>query len=97
MYVRYGHMVNYPEIAELLILFAQKYIEEKHSKYFSSIRIIPRMKDEKPSEFLFDENTKFYPVQGKEFDMTLHTYATPVFFSHSSNKQLYGTPNIISR
>jgi len=53
IYVRYGHQVDYPEIAEAVIVFIQEYIRRYPSSCWGNIRIVPREVDKKPHEELF--------------------------------------------
>lgn len=98
LYVRYWHTVDYPEIAEAVIIFVQEY-----RKYFSDtsfiqdIRIIPYRGRDKPNTTLFQDGTMFYDVRGREFESALHDWSIAVFLSHSTNSSTDETvPNIIS-
>ena len=97
IYVRYWAQVDYPDIAEYIIMFLNKYINKWYSKYFSWIRIIPRESNKKPREEIINkENIEFYQVKWDDFKVGLHTYAIPLFLSHSTNSNIHGTPNIIT-
>lgn len=98
IYVRYKHTVDYPEIAEYIIIFLQKYLNDWYSKYFSKIRIIPRMKDIFPDSWvdLWLWNIDKYNVDKKEFKIALNYHSIPLYLSHSSNIRPYWTPNIVS-
>ena len=97
IYVRYWHVVDYPEIAEYIILFLDKYIKWNYSKYFSWIRIVPRKKNLLPSLKII-ENLNVFDVEWMKmlFETSLHTNAIPFFLSHSTNSNIHWTPNIVS-
>lgn len=95
IYIRYWNTVDFPEIAESIVIFLKKYINKGFSRYFSSIRILPVEADKTISKELFDEKTRYYPVYGDEFK-TLHICASSLYLSHSSVINPWNTPWIIS-
>ncbi len=91
LYLRYNwDNLNHPVIAEFIILFLEKYIRNWYSKYFSSIRIIPRQKDIFPSKEVLDSDiiTKYNVSWKKDFPLALHVFGVPSFLSHSTNSAL---------
>lgn len=95
IYIRYWNTVNYPEIAESIVMFLKKYINQGFSRYFSSIRILPVEADKTISEPIFDENIKYYPVYSDEFKAA-HICSSFLYLSHSSVINPWNTPWIIS-
>ena len=60
IYVRLGWTIDHPEIAEVLILFLQEYLDRWWSRIFGKINVVPREVHNKPSEELFThEKTRF--------------------------------------
>jgi hypothetical protein len=97
IYLRYGHVVDYPEIWEYITLFLNKYIKEWYSKYLSWIRLIPREKELFPRSWFFEWNKiEKYPVEWNEFDIALKKNSIPFHLSHSIYKDTEGLPHIIS-
>jgi hypothetical protein len=89
LYVRYGHQVDYPEIAEALIFAVQEYIWSWKSQVFKWIRILPRKPQDfnRPSQFLLEENnTTFHNVHWDRFKELLCEGAVSIYLSHSSNQ-----------
>lgn len=102
IYLRYGHQVDYPELAELLMLFLARYVHSGYTKYFSGIRIVPRNKDNVllPSDYVIQKpGVRCFPdVKKDAFLWALHIFATPYFLSNSSNTaNEFHVPAILSR
>lgn len=97
IYLRYWHIVDYPEIWEYIILFLNKYIEQWYSKYLSWIRVIPRHKNYFPRSWFFKWNEiKKYNIEWKKFKLTLKKFAIPFHLSHSIYEDTEDLPYIIS-
>lgn len=98
IYVRLGWTVDYPEIAEALILLVQQYIERWASKIFWKINIIPRYTQSKPSEELFThERTYFLSVAWTSFkEAMLKKNTIPMYLSHSKLSHDEDVPSIVS-
>jgi hypothetical protein len=97
IYLRYGHLVNYPEIWEYIILFLNKYIEEWYSKYLSWIRLIPRKIDIFPRTWFFKKNKiKKYNVKWEEFNTVFKNFSIPFHLSHSTYTDSEELPHIVS-
>jgi hypothetical protein len=89
LYVRYGHQVDYPEIAEALIFAVQEYIRNWKSQVFRWIRILPREPEvfNRPSQFLLKKNnTTFHNARWNRFKELLCKGAVSIYLSHSSNE-----------
>lgn len=96
IYIRYRNTVDYPEIAELIVIFLQKFIKSGYSKYFSSIRVLPEKETKFTiTESIFDNITKLYPVTGEKFKAA-HYYSSYLYLSHSTVINPWNTPWIIS-
>ncbi len=76
VYTRCYGGTGYEEIWEVIILFLEKYIKNRFSKYFKKIRIIPRKYWRFPNDnILNSELITKYNVMNPEFTRALHTYA----------------------
>ena len=69
IYIRNGHGMDHPEIAELLVIFLDKMTKEKKFKFLSRVQIIPRIPDAyKPNQLLSQsQNTSYLTVNDQKF------------------------------
>lgn len=95
VYIRYWCTVDYPEVAESIVIFLKKYIEAWFSKYFSWIRILPKENDRSISQWIFDEKTRLFNYFWDEFKAS-HLFASFFYLSHSTVINPWNTPWIHS-
>lgn len=97
IYIRYGHKIDHPEIAELVTIFFDKLTKNKSLKYIKDIKILPRFNNRnKPKHFLnFIWEEKFRSVSWENFERELNQNCVSIYMSHSK-KPSTNFPSLIS-
>lgn len=99
MYMRYGHQIDYPEMAEFMAICVDEYIASGRSRYFSRTRILPRNADKEENIYPFLQSlktAKYYSKIGIDAPDVMNIFASCMYFSHSANAGKNNIPSIIS-